>query len=318
MKLLRRLFAAGESDPQQVLQQKYASFRSLLTTNNEILEQIADLEGALMAGTAMGVAALRTVAQAVQAKATQMVRDLSDIAEGRYTKLYQNIEKIAASVEEALSTVFGAPVTAPCIPLEEITRDLADAVGGKVANLAEVWNLVGLPVPPGFAVTTFAYRAFVEGARLQTRLTEVWDRIPWEDLAGIAAASREMQQIVLGAEIPQSEDRIPPRALPREIKRSFSPWSCEEIQGRNALPRVHNRKRRPDAENRVPTQAAAFIEHHFFTASLAKRGTRAFMHTSYSHVKAKAVSRCACHRSPYPECACLPLVRCYLSLVPRH
>ncbi len=203
VRLLRRLFLGPRPDPQEALQQKYAHFRSLLATNNEILEQIADLEGALMAGTATSAEDLRATAHAIQGKTTRMVRDLSNIAEGRYARLHQNIEKIAASVEEALSTVFGVPVTAPCIALEEITRDLADAVGGKVANLAEVWNLVGLPAPPGFAVTTFAYRAFVEGAGLQARLTEVWDRIPWEDLAGIAAASREMQRIVLGAEIPQ-------------------------------------------------------------------------------------------------------------------
>ena len=203
MRLLRKLFAGPNLDPHETLRSKYGSFRALLATNNEILEQIADLEGALAAGRPMRVEELRATANAVQAKTGRMVEQLSEIAEGRYTRLFQNLEKIGASVEEALSTVFGAPVTSPCLPLEGITCDLADAVGGKVANLAEVRNVVGLPVPPGFAVTTFAYRAFVEGSQLQARLTEVWERIPWDDLAGISAASKAMQQIILGAEIPQ-------------------------------------------------------------------------------------------------------------------
>ncbi|MFF3942937.1 PEP/pyruvate-binding domain-containing protein [Streptomyces phaeofaciens] len=39
-------------------------------------------------------------------------------------------------------------------------RDLAGLLGGKGANLAEMTRL-GLPVPPGFTVTTEACRAFL-------------------------------------------------------------------------------------------------------------------------------------------------------------
>lgn len=201
--IFRKLFSQTRQDPHEVLRQKYAGFRSLLAANNEILEQITDLEGELAAGTALSVDELRAAAAAVKAKTMRMVDDLSTIAEGRYRSLLQNIERIGVSVEEALHTVLGTPVTAPCIALEEITRDLADAVGAKVANLGEVRNVVGLPVPPGFAVTAFAYRAFVEGSGLQARLTEAWERIPWDDPAGLAAVSGEMQQIITGAEIPQ-------------------------------------------------------------------------------------------------------------------
>ena len=39
-------------------------------------------------------------------------------------------------------------------------RDQKDLLGGKGANLAEMSNL-GLPVPPGFTITTEACRAFL-------------------------------------------------------------------------------------------------------------------------------------------------------------
>src|SRR4051794_15930777 len=39
-------------------------------------------------------------------------------------------------------------------------RDMADLLGGKGANLAEMTRL-GLPVPPGFTVTTDACRAIL-------------------------------------------------------------------------------------------------------------------------------------------------------------
>ncbi len=39
-------------------------------------------------------------------------------------------------------------------------RDMADLLGGKGANLAEMTRL-GLPVPPGFTVTTDACREYL-------------------------------------------------------------------------------------------------------------------------------------------------------------
>ncbi len=42
-------------------------------------------------------------------------------------------------------------------------RELADLLGGKGANLAEMTSVLGLPVPPGFTITTEACRAFLTG-----------------------------------------------------------------------------------------------------------------------------------------------------------
>lgn len=43
----------------------------------------------------------------------------------------------------------------------EGNKDLKDLLGGKGANLAEMTNL-GLPVPPGFTITTEACRVYLE------------------------------------------------------------------------------------------------------------------------------------------------------------
>ena len=42
----------------------------------------------------------------------------------------------------------------------EGNKDLGDLLGGKGANLAEMTHL-GLPVPPGFTITTAACRAYL-------------------------------------------------------------------------------------------------------------------------------------------------------------
>ncbi len=43
----------------------------------------------------------------------------------------------------------------------EGNKDLKDLLGGKGANLAEMTNL-GLPVPPGFTITTEACKVYLE------------------------------------------------------------------------------------------------------------------------------------------------------------
>ncbi|WP_345141169.1 PEP/pyruvate-binding domain-containing protein, partial [Dactylosporangium darangshiense] len=51
---------------------------------------------------------------------------------------------------------------------EEGNRDLKDLLGGKGANLAEMTNL-GLPVPPGFTITTDACRAYLDTGEIPGR-----------------------------------------------------------------------------------------------------------------------------------------------------
>ncbi|GAA4233853.1 pyruvate,orthophosphate dikinase [Streptosporangium album] len=53
----------------------------------------------------------------------------------------------------------------------EGNKDLKDLLGGKGANLAEMTNL-GLPVPPGFTITTDACRRFLEDGALPDGLDE--------------------------------------------------------------------------------------------------------------------------------------------------
>ncbi|MDA2813300.1 pyruvate, phosphate dikinase [Nocardiopsis sp. RSe5-2] len=53
----------------------------------------------------------------------------------------------------------------------EGNKDLKDLLGGKGANLAEMTNL-GLPVPPGFTITTEACRAYLESGGMPEGMAE--------------------------------------------------------------------------------------------------------------------------------------------------
>ena len=83
---------------------------------------------------------------------------------------------------------------------DEFDRDVAPLLGGKCAGLGELVRS-GLPVPPGFTITTDAYRAAC--APLQHRLRAHLATSKPEDAAGLAATSAEMRRIVEAATMPE-------------------------------------------------------------------------------------------------------------------
>jgi pyruvate,water dikinase len=198
-----KFFRANTEGVGQQLRRKYASFRRLLTTNNDILKEITELESALAGGKEMLLQDIQSITASIHQHVESMVEDLNLLGDGHYGELQSKVQKIAAGIEEEYRQVHGAPITRLCIPLEGITRELADAVGGKTSNLGEVRNRIGLPVPQGFSVTSFAYHSFIEGSGIQKRLDELWNRLDLNDLPGLSRISAEMMQLVRQAPIRQ-------------------------------------------------------------------------------------------------------------------
>ncbi len=103
---------------------------------------------------------------------------------------------------------------------EEISKEDVPIVGGKNANLGEMLN-AGIPVPPGFAVTAYAYKRFIEETGIRDKIYEILrSRVP----AGAAKpedyieASKEIRKLIESAPMPKDiEDEI--RKAYRELSR---------------------------------------------------------------------------------------------------
>src|SRR5262245_49933717 len=72
--------------------------------------------------------------------------------------------------------------------LTEVGKDDGALAGGKGANLGELLR-AGLPVPPGFVVTTDAYRLFVSANNLQPEIRRLAAAAPADDMTALTAAS---------------------------------------------------------------------------------------------------------------------------------
>ena len=68
---------------------------------------------------------------------------------------------------------------------DEIEKAHLPLVGGKGANLGEMFN-AGFPVPPGFCITTEAYRTFLQASSEMEEMLSRLDRLKADQLQEIS------------------------------------------------------------------------------------------------------------------------------------
>jgi pyruvate,water dikinase len=85
---------------------------------------------------------------------------------------------------------------------KEIDKKDGDIVGGKGANLGEMYNL-GIPVPPGFIITSGAYFHFIEKNSLLPKIKELLSDTNKDRPETYTAASGKIKKLINDAPIPK-------------------------------------------------------------------------------------------------------------------
>jgi pyruvate, water dikinase len=202
-KFLRRFLKEPEEDEQIRLQEKFTHFRRLLDNNNQALETMADMEEKLAGDYVFDSSYLYSQVDHLGEQISAMVASLNLLTRNRYqTDLVPICEAIREEIHEALEAVPGIPDTPYILPLSALNQEMAPAVGGKMANLGEIGNRIGLPVPQGFAVTAAAYKRFLEFSSLAQDLVAKLSQADIEDLDSLKIISRELQAMVRQAPLP--------------------------------------------------------------------------------------------------------------------
>ena len=200
-KFLRRFLKEAE-DQQARLQERFDHFRRLLAGNNQALEIMADMEEKLSGEFLFDTGYLENQADRLVTNVSGMVGELDLLTEGRYAKLTAICQGLAQEIGRELAAVPSIPETPLVLSLSSLNRELAPAVGSKMANLGEIGNRIGLPVPQGFAVTASAYKRFLEGANLAGELEARLAQAPIHDLESLELVSQEIQDLIRQAPLP--------------------------------------------------------------------------------------------------------------------
>ncbi len=85
--------------------------------------------------------------------------------------------------------------------LEEVRKEDTPLVGGKNANLGEM-IAAGIPVPPGFAVTAYAYRYFLEKTGLAEKIYSMLKNLDVNNTKQLEETTRKIREMILSQPMP--------------------------------------------------------------------------------------------------------------------
>lgn len=202
LKLFRKRPAAQQVDLSELFRKKYNNFKELLDSNSQMATIIADISTKLHGNDLFGMSYVRSQTALAVFHALRMTKALNVLSANSYAALYQVLERIQADIRQQLQEKEETPLNDFVLPHARINKDMVDWVGGKNANLGEVLNRVKLPTPEGFAVTTRAFRAFLEHNDLVDQINKLKMELNIQEPGELQRISESIQHLMLASPLP--------------------------------------------------------------------------------------------------------------------
>lgn len=190
------------SDAPPKLGKKYIFFKSLLSGNNLVLDQMTLLERTVHEGRPFTQEEAVQLAQSMVGNCCLLVEDLNALCAGHYPELFASVESIGQKALSALTRKRTFDYKTLTVPLEKLTLERLEEVGGKAANLGEIRNRAGLPTPSGFAVTASAASLFLEHSGLLDAFSRQLAGINPSDIAALEAACAKVSEKIMVSPLP--------------------------------------------------------------------------------------------------------------------
>lgn len=92
------------------------------------------------------------------------------------------------------------------VSINEVGRGQIDQVGGKGANLGELIKS-GIPVPPGFVVTTSSFKQFIEDNDIKDQIEQIILQTDVDDSLSLTESSSKIKKIILSSKVPSEIER---------------------------------------------------------------------------------------------------------------
>ena len=229
-KILKKIFKSRKKPSETVaealrvdFQRRYHHFKLLLNANHKSLEIMAEIQQTLYGQRPFGMIWVRATCTAVSVNVFRMINHLEHLAPGKYHRLGERFSGIQKQIDGLLKQ---RPVTRDglmVISLADVTHDMADQVGSKMATLGELGKQADVRIPAGFVITAAAYRCFVEHNDLQTEIDRRMQSADVDNIDGLYTLSAEIQQLIIRSEVPGD--------LCRQIQKAW-----QEMERREKMP----------------------------------------------------------------------------------
>jgi pyruvate,water dikinase len=205
---IKNLFGKQDSPPVdetllvEEFKDRYLSLRKLLAANNKALEMMAEMEEAISGERVFGMSFVRSRATAVLVSVYTMVDQLERLAPGKYSALPQNLDHIKNRLDRLLAPQEKPGGEKMVLSLSVIDKSMADEAGAKMANLGEIKNRLGLRVPPGFVITSDAWRFLLFSNGLDQEIARLQQAADIENASELFTLSSKIRQLVVQAALP--------------------------------------------------------------------------------------------------------------------
>ena len=115
----------------------------------------------------------------------------------------------------------------------EIGKDSGKIVGGKGANLGEIYNLK-VSVPPGFVITAQSYDYFIENSGLKDRIQNLLNKINYEDTQLLDDITEQIRKYIVESKFPKE--------MEEEIIEAYESLGAQDLSsvGGSALDILNN------------------------------------------------------------------------------
>ena len=187
--------------------ERYHHFKLLLNANNTALETMTAIEQALAGKQPFGMSFIRSNCIALTVSLMRLLKHLEQLSGGKYNQLYGRFDEIWNRISGLLDQKKETVDDRLIIPLSAVDRTMGDLVGGKMANLGELRNRVGLKVPAGFVITARAYQRFIEHNDLQSEIDSRFIAADITDMEELYTLSAGIRDLILQARVPEDLER---------------------------------------------------------------------------------------------------------------
>ncbi|MGQ9687245.1 MAG: PEP/pyruvate-binding domain-containing protein [Desulfobaccales bacterium] len=195
---LKRPRPVPPPEPPPELVERYRQYKRLLGANNAILSILADLQDKRQKEFLFDMHYVRSTVGRLEEEAQALVTALAAMSGGKYAPLETALRQVMAKIAQELAEPRLKP--GPLVlPLSEVREGWF--FGGKAEKLGDLIRL-GMPVPPGFAISAYAQKLFFEHSGLEEFIRQTLGGEGLKSLEDFTAAGAAIRERLLAAPLP--------------------------------------------------------------------------------------------------------------------
>ncbi|MBI5739581.1 MAG: hypothetical protein HZA16_02570 [Nitrospirae bacterium] len=246
------------------LKERYIVFQKLLAENNAVLSLMADMEEKSSGEYLFDRHYLNTNVGLLSDKVLNIIECLNILSHNRFGSLLGKHENIKSEIELTLAHKIEIPVSDITIPVENLTKEMMNIAGGKMAHLGEIRSRLALLTPEGFSISAYAYRKFMDHNRLADKINERLSVLKADNMEDIDLASGEIRELAINAELPDDLRTAIETAVERlKIEQLKNPPLSPSVKG--GIPESHPLTEGVEGEFKVSVRSSAIHEDGAFS-----------------------------------------------------